>query len=245
MTRNTALIADDEEAPRAQLRAALTQAWPDEVETILQAGNQRFLSGEPIKRDHTRLIDATATGQFPIAAVLGCIDSRAPAELLFDLGLGDIFSARVAGNIATTELMGSLEFACAVAGAKLVVVLGHTSCGAVKGACDNVQMGNLTGLLALSTLALAGFVLFVGWADRFDDDAKSLLLGPLSGALALLLSALAGALLANRVLSWREAPARARDQDSEGARPSGRFTPPAQKDSGESGGDGKADVEAA
>lgn len=109
---------------------------PQSVLEILQAGNQRFLSGERIERDYIRQITATATGQFPMAAILGCIDSRAPAEVVFDLGLGDIFSARVAGNIATTELLGSIEYACAVVKAKLVVVLGHTSCGAVNAAVD-------------------------------------------------------------------------------------------------------------
>lgn len=109
---------------------------PQSVLEILQAGNQRFLAGERIQRDFGRQITATSSGQFPMAAVLGCIDSRAPAEVVFDLGLGDIFSARVAGNIATSELLGSLEYACAVVGSKLVVVLGHTSCGAVNAAVD-------------------------------------------------------------------------------------------------------------
>jgi carbonic anhydrase/SulP family sulfate permease len=109
---------------------------PQSVLEILQAGNQRFLAGERIQRDFGRQVTATSTGQFPMAAVLGCIDSRAPAEVVFDLGLGDIFSARVAGNIATSELLGSLEYACAVVGSKLVVVLGHTSCGAVNAAVD-------------------------------------------------------------------------------------------------------------
>ena len=109
---------------------------PQAVLEVLQAGNQRFLAGQRIQRDYSRQVSATATGQFPMAAVLGCIDSRAPAEVVFDLGLGDIFSARVAGNIATTELLGSIEYACAVVGAKLVVVLGHTSCGAVNAAVD-------------------------------------------------------------------------------------------------------------
>jgi MFS superfamily sulfate permease-like transporter len=116
-----------------EVQSSLT---PAAVLEILKAGNQRFLGGRRIERDYNRQIDATATGQFPIAAVLGCIDSRAPAEVVFDLGLGDIFSARVAGNIATTELLGSLEYACAVVGAKLIIVLGHTSCGAVNAAVD-------------------------------------------------------------------------------------------------------------
>jgi len=89
----------------------------------------------------------TAVGQYPLGVILGCIDSRAPAEFIFDAGLGDLFDARIAGNVADADLVGSMEFACKVAGAKLVVVMGHTSCGAVKGACDGVQLGNLTGLL--------------------------------------------------------------------------------------------------
>jgi carbonic anhydrase len=100
----------------------------------LRAGNERFRTGKQMKRDLGRQVVATAVGQHPIAAVLSCIDSRSPAELLFDLGLGDIFSVRVAGNVATIEVLGSIEFACAVAGAKLVVVLGHTRCGAVNAA---------------------------------------------------------------------------------------------------------------
>lgn len=130
---------------------------PERVLQILQEGNQRFLTGNTLTRDHHRVVDATSSGQFPMAAVLGCIDSRAPAEVVFDLGLGDVFSARVAGNIATTELLGSLEYACAVVGSKLVVVLGHTSCGAVNAAVDLLAAakkaseatpcGNLDGLV--------------------------------------------------------------------------------------------------
>ncbi len=137
---------------------------PQSVLETLQAGNQRFLAGERIQRDFGRQVAATAAGQFPMAAVLGCIDSRAPAEMVFDLGLGDIFSARVAGNIATTELLGSLEYACAVAGAKLVVVLGHTSCGAVNAAVDLLAAakkaseatpcGNLDGLVTEIQLSI-------------------------------------------------------------------------------------------
>lgn len=138
-------------------REAQSGLSPQSVLDILQAGNQRFLAGDHIERDFSRQITATSSGQFPMAAVLGCIDSRAPAEVVFDLGLGDIFSARVAGNIATTELLGSLEYACAVVGAKLVVVLGHTSCGAVNAAVDLLAAakkaseatpcGNLDGLV--------------------------------------------------------------------------------------------------
>ena len=113
---------------------------PGQVFQYLRDGNERFRTGRRLKRDFGRQLVATAQGQHPIAVVLSCIDSRSPAELLFDLGLGDIFSVRVAGNIATDEVLGSMEFACAVAGAKLIVVLGHTRCGAVsaamKAACD-------------------------------------------------------------------------------------------------------------
>ncbi|MBL9129787.1 MAG: carbonic anhydrase, partial [Verrucomicrobiaceae bacterium] len=109
---------------------------PAAVLGILQEGNKRFLAGERIQRDFSRQVAATASGQFPMAAVLSCIDSRTPAEVIFDLGLGDIFSVRVAGNIAASELLGSMEYACNVAGSKLVVVMGHTSCGAVNAAVD-------------------------------------------------------------------------------------------------------------
>ncbi len=117
-------------------REVLKELTPERVLRLLKEGNERFLKGSQLTRDQNRLVEATSSGQFPMAAVLGCIDSRAPAEMIFDLSLGDIFSARVAGNIATTELLGSLEYACAVVGSKLVVVMGHTSCGAVNAAVD-------------------------------------------------------------------------------------------------------------
>lgn len=114
---------------------------PAKVLALLKAGNRRFVSGERLQRDLARQVDATADGQHPMAAVLSCIDSRAPAELLFDLGIGDIFVARLAGNVASPKALGSLEFACRIAGAKLIVVLGHTRCGAVKATCDFVARG--------------------------------------------------------------------------------------------------------
>lgn len=125
-------------------QAALT---PAQVLESLKHGNERFASGKPEPRDMLHDQRVTAAGQYPHAVILSCIDSRAPAEFIFDAGLGDLFNARIAGNIADADLVGSMEFACKVAGAKLVVVMGHTSCGAVKGACDHVQLGNLTGLL--------------------------------------------------------------------------------------------------
>jgi len=120
---------------------------PAQALAWLQAGNERFASGKPEPRDMLHDQRVTAGGQYPLGVLLSCIDSRAPAEYIFDTGLGDLFNARIAGNIADADLVGSLEFACKVAGAKLVVVMGHTSCGAIKGACDRVQLGNLTGLL--------------------------------------------------------------------------------------------------
>ncbi len=115
---------------------------------FLREGNTRFVNNLRVGRDLLRQVNETRNGQWPFATVLSCIDSRTSAELIFDQGLGDIFSIRIAGNIINTDILGSMEFACAVAGSKLVVVLGHSSCGAIKGACDHVEMGNLTELLA-------------------------------------------------------------------------------------------------
>ena len=113
----------------------------------LKDGNQRFLEKRMEARDFELQVAATSGGQWPFAAVLGCIDSRVPPELVFDQGLGDLFSVRIAGNFANEDILGSLEFSCKVAGSKLVLVLGHRHCGAVKGACDGVELGNLTSML--------------------------------------------------------------------------------------------------
>lgn len=115
---------------------------------ILKEGNERFVGNLKYNRDLLQQVNETRDGQWPFAVVLSCIDSRTSAELVFDQGLGDIFSVRIAGNIANEDILGSIEFACKVAGSKFIVVLGHTKCGAVKGACDHVEMGNLTALLA-------------------------------------------------------------------------------------------------
>jgi len=121
---------------------------PDQVIDELKKGNERFRAGKMLPHDYLGQKRASAAGQYPAAVVLGCIDSRTPGEILFDVGIGDTFNARIAGNVVNDDLLGSMEFACAVAGAKAVVVFGHTACGAVKGAIDDVEMGNLTGLLA-------------------------------------------------------------------------------------------------
>ena len=129
----------------AETQAALS---PDDVIQLLKDGNERFLAGTPVEYDFLTQVRQTAGGQYPMAAILGCIDSRVPHEIVFDKGVGDVFSARVAGNFVNTDILGSLEFAAAVAGSKVIVVLGHTECGAVKGACDHVELGNLTSTLA-------------------------------------------------------------------------------------------------
>ena len=115
---------------------------------ILQKGNDRFVNNLKANRNLLEQVNETSEGQWPFAIILSCIDSRTSAELIFDQGLGDVFSVRIAGNIVNTDILGSMEFACKVAGSKLIVVLGHTKCGAVKGACDHVEMGNLTELLS-------------------------------------------------------------------------------------------------
>ena len=118
-----------------------------EVLEILKEGNKRFVNQDPKSRNLLEQVNTTSTGQFPLAVVISCIDSRVPTEMVFDQGIGDIFCVRVAGNVINQDVLGSIEFACKVAGVKLIVVMGHTSCGAVKGACNNVELGNLTGLL--------------------------------------------------------------------------------------------------
>jgi carbonic anhydrase len=121
---------------------------PDQALEMLKQGNARFVSGNMIHCDLRAQVKATAAAQAPFAAVVGCIDSRVPPELVFDQRLGDIFAARVAGNFVNTDIIGSLEFATKLAGAKLIVVLGHSECGAIKGAVDDAKMGNLTAMLA-------------------------------------------------------------------------------------------------
>jgi len=120
---------------------------PDQVIDLMKAGNERFRKGARKNRDYLKEQMATAKGQSPAAVLLSCIDSRAPAEVIMDLGIGDVFNCRVAGNIANEDILGSMEFACKLAGAKVILVMGHTSCGAIKGAIADAQLGNLTGLL--------------------------------------------------------------------------------------------------
>lgn len=127
-----------------ETQAVLT---PNSSLQLLKEGNTRFLNSQPASRNLLEQVIDTSKGQFPFATVLSCIDSRAPAELIFDQGLGDIFNIRIAGNFVNEDILGSMEFACKLAGSKVVLVLGHTSCGAIKGACDHARLGNLTKLI--------------------------------------------------------------------------------------------------
>jgi len=132
---------------RTQTREIQANLSPRKAFEILREGNRRFVSNLRFNRNLLQQVNETSDGQHPFAIVLSCIDSRTSAELIFDQGLGDIFSARIAGNVLNNDILGSMEFACKVAGAKLIVVLGHSKCGAIKGACNHVEMGHLTGLL--------------------------------------------------------------------------------------------------
>lgn len=132
---------------KAQTKETQAAITPNGAIDLLKEGNKRFVTNSKADRDLLEQVSDTASGQYPFATILSCIDSRVSAELIFDQGVGDIFSTRVAGNIVNEDLLGSIEFACKLAGTKIVVVLGHTACGAVKGACDDAKMGNLTILL--------------------------------------------------------------------------------------------------
>lgn len=123
------------------------QLTPAKAIELLKDGNKRFVNNLKINRNLLQQVNETSDGQHPFALILSCIDSRTSAELIFDQGLGDIFSCRIAGNILNEDILGSMEFACKVAGSKVIVVLGHTKCGAIKGACDDVKLGNLSTLL--------------------------------------------------------------------------------------------------
>ena len=154
----------------ATLANSLTQEQrdsmtPGQIIAELKAGNERFRTKKGVARDYLAQKRSSAAGQYPAAVVLGCVDSRVPAEIVFDLGIGDTFIGRVAGNVVNDDMLGSMEFACAVTGAKVVLVLGHTSCGAVKGAIDDVVMGNLTGLLARIKPAIP--------ATKYDGEKSS------------------------------------------------------------------------
>ena len=165
--KDTFLI-DNSKTQTSKTQAAVT---PELAREMLEKGNERFVKGEPLNRNFEQQIQDTTEGQHPFAVVLSCIDSRVPAEIVFDQGIGDIFSARVAGNFVNDDLLGSMEFACKLAGSKLIVVMGHTSCGAIKGACDQVALGRLTQMLEKLTPAVDGT------SSKPDEDRSSKNLG--------------------------------------------------------------------
>lgn len=152
------------------MRELKPQMSPDEILEKFKVGNQRFLESKPQYRDHLGDIKRTALGQTPYAIVLGCIDSRKPAEVIFDKGLGDIFNARVAGNFVNTDILGSIEFACKVSGSKLILIMGHSDCGAVKAAVDDVKLGNITDMLANLKPAVAAVTEIKGKATSEDKS---------------------------------------------------------------------------
>jgi len=146
----------------------LSKISPQSALEILKNGNKRFVKNSKSEKNLVEQVSKTSNGQYPFAVVLGCIDSRVPPELIFDLGIGDIFSIRIAGNIVNEDILGSMEFACNVIGSKHILVLGHTSCGAVEGAKDDVQLGNLTELVAKIKPAVDHFNMI---ATKDDQNA--------------------------------------------------------------------------
>ena len=145
---------------------------PQEVLNLLKAGNQRYTLGTLTQRNHSKQIRAAVEGQFPKAVILSCVDSRVPVEDVFDCGIGDLFVARVAGNFANTDILGSMEFACKVSGSKVAVVLGHDNCGAVRAAIDRVELGNITKMLTRIEPAVASLEDYPG--QKTSDDPKFL-----------------------------------------------------------------------
>lgn len=139
---------------KAHTRESQSTMTPQKSLQYLKEGNERFQNNLKANRNLLEQVNDTSEGQFPFATILSCIDSRVSAELVFDQGLGDIFSVRIAGNFVNEDILGSMEFACKLAGTKLIVVLGHTACGAIKGACDDAKMGNLTKLIEKITPAV-------------------------------------------------------------------------------------------
>lgn len=140
---------------KAQTQETQAAITPDMAISMLKEGNARFVANKAADRDLLEQVADTSSGQYPFATILHCIDSRVSAELLFDQGIGDIFSIRIAGNFVNDDILGSMEFACKLAGTKAIVVLGHTACGAVKGACDDAKLGNLTTLISKLKPAVA------------------------------------------------------------------------------------------
>ena len=154
-----------------QNQITLSEMTIEKAIQLLKDGNDRFVNHQMFQRNFMEQVKATTKGQYPFAIVLSCIDSRVPTEILFDQGVGDIFNACIAGNVVNEDILGSMEYACKVARSKLILVLGHTSCGAVKGACDHVELGNLSGLLGKLTPALKAIKTDAG-TDRSSKNLE-------------------------------------------------------------------------
>lgn len=150
-----------------QTKITQSELSPNVAINLLKEGNRRFVENKQVGRNLMVQVEETSTGQYPFATVLSCIDSRVSSELIFDQGIGDIFSVRIAGNFVNQDILGSMEFACKLAGTKVIVVLGHTSCGAVKGACDNAELGNLTAMLSNISPAVDAT------SDPIDQDLRN------------------------------------------------------------------------
>lgn len=166
-------VSNTNDTPRIEpilTKEARDSLTPDNVIQILMDGNQRFISGTLTSRDHSKQVRAAALGQYPKAVILSCLDSRIPVEDVFDRGIGDVFVARIAGNFENADILGSMEFGCKVAGSKLILVLGHEHCGAIKGAIDNVKLGNMTSMLANIRPAVEHFANFAGGKTSEDQE---------------------------------------------------------------------------
>ena len=159
-----------EESPKVKNKEILDKITPTRAKKLLMAGNDRFLAQELIERNHDWHIQKTIDAQHPFAIIHSCIDSRVLPELIFDQGIGDLFVSRVAGNFINKDTLGNMEYACAISGSKLIVVLGHTSCGAIKGACDNVILGNLSDTLKNLKPAINS----IQTSDDYDRSSKNI-----------------------------------------------------------------------
>jgi carbonic anhydrase len=170
VTDTTTALATKPLKEKVLTAAEQTALTPDSVIQILKDGNKRFMNNNLTARDHSALVRDAAQGQFPKAVVLSCLDSRIPVEDVFDRGIGDIFVARVAGNFVNEDILGSMEFGCKVSGAKLIVVMGHESCGAIKAAIDNVKLGNITAMLTKIKPAIIASQDFKGDKTSKNND---------------------------------------------------------------------------
>jgi carbonic anhydrase len=171
-TVNTAIVPA---AANDTISSVTTAGFQDSITPVqvlekFKEGNRRFLDGKVLHRNYLSQVDVAAKGQHPYAVIVSCIDSRIPTEIIFDKGIGDMFNARIAGNFINKDILGSLEFACKVSGAKLILIMGHSDCGAIKSACDDVKLGNITGMLANITPAVRAIKGFDGQRNAKNKE---------------------------------------------------------------------------